>query len=203
LHLGREFHQRWGLIEMPQRVWLIAAERPATKPTHQAEIFRLPTCRGLALCLAIVVAACAYHQDEGTATTGSPTQSTSVAATSGSSGQSAAPATCDMIDRFSRTSFMAADQNHDGVVDEAEFAADAAAAFAAADKNHSYRLTQSDFPNAPPGRFELLNTSHSGYLTFNELMQTKMAEFHQADTNGDGALSLDEVIQFNRRQAGC
>jgi hypothetical protein len=157
----------------------------------------------LALSLAAIVSACAYHQGQGTATTAPPTQSVSIAAMSGSSGQSGGPVTCEMIDRFSRISFMAADQNHDGVIDEAEFAADAAAAFAAADKNHSYRLTASDFPNAPPGRFQLLNTSHSGYVTFNELMKTKMAEFHQADTNGDGTLSLDEVIQFNRRQAGC
>jgi hypothetical protein len=207
---GKRISPPVGTIEMPQRVWQTAAERAAAMPALRTEIRGRPTGRRLVLCLAVIVSACAYHQGQGSATTASPPmqstgQSTgvSIAAMSGSSGRSSAPVTCDTIDRFSRASFMAADQNHDGVIDEAEFAADAAAAFAAADKDHSYRLTAADFPNAPPDRFQLLNTSHSGYVTFNQLMQTKMAEFHQADTNGDGALTLDEVIQFNRRQAGC
>lgn len=153
------------------------------------------TCRGLAVCLVVAVSACASSGDERAAsptTTATPT-----------SALSAEQSRCDALARFSRMTFIAADRNHDGVIDEAEYVGDAAAAFAGEDVNRDYKLSRSELPDAPSGSFDRLNASHSGALTFDELMQAKMAEFQRADTNGDGVLSIDEVMRFNAQQGGC
>src|SRR5690349_12849024 len=125
--------------------------------------------RSLAVCVLAAASACSSSGDQRAA---SPT----AAATPVSTQQSA----CDAIVRFSRITFIAADRNHDGVIDEAEYVGDVAAAFAGEDVNRNYQLTRSELPEAPSGTFERLNTSHSGALTFNELMQAKMAEFQRA-----------------------
>ena len=146
---------------------------------------------GLAVCLVVAVSACASREDE------------RAAATPPAPSQSAEQSVCKTIARFRRITFMAADRNHDGVVDEAEYVGDVAAAFAGEDVNRNYQLTRSELPEAPSGTFERINTSHTGALTFNELMQAKMEEFQRADLNKDGVLTLQEVTRFNAQQGGC
>jgi Ca2+-binding EF-hand superfamily protein len=152
-------------------------------------MFVLVTQRAFALGLGFFLCACASGMDQ-------------QAAAPQGSGSSANPA-CENLMQFSRITFAAADQNRDGVIDEAEFASDVAAAFAGQDANHDEKLTQSELAGAPPGTFERLNTSHTGALTFKEVRQAKLAEFQRADTNGDGVLSWSEVEQYNARQGGC
>ena len=153
------------------------------------------TRRGLAVCLVVAVSACASSRDERAA---SPTTMATLM-----SAQSAEQSDCGALSRFSRMTFIAADRNHDGVIDEAEYAGDVVAAFAGEDANLDNQLSRSELPDAPSGTFDRLNSSHSGALTVKELMQAKMAEFQRADTNGDGVLSIDEVTRFNAQQGGC
>jgi hypothetical protein len=150
----------------------------------------LLTGRGFVVCLAITASACASSEAERTA-----------AAPAGS--QTAALSPCDSIARFTRISFIAADRNNDGVVDEAEYASDAAGAFAGEDRNHDYQLSRSELPDAPPGTFDRIDSDRSGTISFKELMQMKLDEFQRADTNKDGVLSVVEVTRFNAGQGGC
>jgi hypothetical protein len=147
-------------------------------------------CRGLAICLAAVVSACAATGGDRETATATPTQSSNVSG-------------CEAVARFSRISFIAADRNNDGVIDEAEFASDVAAAFAGEDKDLDGQLTRAELPDAPSGSFERVTASRGGAVTFKELMAAKMAEFERADTNNDGVLSIVEVARFNARQEGC
>jgi hypothetical protein len=148
------------------------------------------TCRVLAICLAAVTSACASGGSEREAASGAPTQASSASG-------------CETVARFSRISFVAADRNNDGVINEAEFAADAAAAFAGEDKDHDGRLTRAELPGAPSGAVERVSATNSDVITFKDLMAAKMAQFDRADTNKDGVLSIVEVTQFNERQGVC
>ena len=149
----------------------------------------VPAHRILAIPVVVLVSACASGGEE---RSGAP------AATAPS--QSAA---CSSLAQFSRATLIAADTNGDGVIDEAEFARDAAAAYSGEDRNRDYRLTRSELPEAPSGAFERMDSNRDGALSFAEVRRAKLAEFEQADTNKDGVLSLDEVTRFNAQHGGC
>jgi hypothetical protein len=157
---------------------------------------------GLAVSLVAVASACTSERNEWS---GAPQTSAGSAGAyeAGAYGSAPGSSGCEIIKRFSKVSFIAADRNHDGVVDEAEYAGDAAAAFAGEDSNLDSQLTQNELPGAPAGSFQRINVSHNGAVTFKEVMQMKLSEFQSADTNGDGVLTLAEVTQFNMRQGGC
>jgi hypothetical protein len=144
------------------------------------------TRKALAASLVLIASACASGGDERAAATPTPAQSDA----------------CVTLMQFSRTTFIAADQNRDGVIDEAEFASDVAAAFAGEDRNSDYQLAQAELPEAPSGTFERIDSDRSGALSFKELVQAKMGEFQRADANGDGVLSIGEVMRFNAAQHG-
>ena len=146
--------------------------------------------RGIVVCITVGVCACADQEQRTEVAQAAPTQY------SGSS-------VCETVSTFSKASFVAADRNNDGVIDEAEFVADAAGAFAGQDHDGDYQLTRAELPTAPAGSFETRDSDRSGTLTFPELMRTKAADFQRADINGDGVLSEIEVAQFNARQGGC
>jgi EF hand len=148
--------------------------------------------RLFAMALAAALSACASGPDERPAGSGAAT----------APAQSAGRSGCNALAQFSRTSFLAADQNRDGKVDEAEFASDVAAAFAGEDRNMDYQLARAELPEAPSGSFERVDSDRSGALSFKEVTQAKMAEFQRADANADGALSMDEVMRFNAAQHG-
>jgi Ca2+-binding EF-hand superfamily protein len=146
------------------------------------------TRKALAVSLALIASGCASGGDEraaAPATTPAPAQSA-----------------CVTLMQFSRTTFVAADENRDGVIDEAEFASDVAAAFAGEDRNRDYQLARAELPEAPSGTFERIDSDRSDVLSFKELMQAKMGEFQRADANGDGVLSISEVMRFNAAQHG-
>ncbi len=145
--------------------------------------------KALTVSLAILISACASGGDE------------HVAAPAATPASVQSPA-CVTLMQFSRTTFTAADQNRDGVIDEAEFASDVAAAFAGEDRNRDYQLARAELSEAPSGTFERIDSDRSGSLSFKELMQAKLQEFQRADANGDGVLSISEVMRFNAAQHG-
>lgn len=150
---------------------------------------------GLVLCFVALASACVDSGNE---------PRTAAAATAQPDAASARAASdCRAIARFSRISFIAADLNGDGVIDEAEFASDIAAAFAGEDKDLDRCLTRAELPDAPSGAFERINPHDGSSFTFRELMAAKLVEFDRADANRDGVLSIGEVSRFNARQDGC
>jgi hypothetical protein len=183
-------------------VWKIQASSPPAieidcRSASREQVGDVPmplllTCRSFAVCLAIAASACAPGGDERAA---NPTTTPATAQSSGSSD-------CETLARFSRVSFIAADRNGEGVIDEAEFARDVAAAFAGEDRDSDHRLTRSELPEAPSGAFERLDSDRSGYLSFDEIMQAKLDEFQRVDTNRDDVLSISEVTRFNAAQHG-
>ena len=150
----------------------------------------VPVRKILAIPVVLLVSGCASGSDE---------RAAAPAATPTPAAQSTA---CPSLTQFSKATFLAADRNGDGVIDEGEFAADAAAAFSGEDQNRDYRLARSELPEAPSGSFERLDANGDGVLSFSELRQAKLSEFQRADTNGDGVLSIGEVTRFNATQTG-
>lgn len=111
---------------------------------------------------------------------------------------------CVSLERFGQVTFAAADNNNDGVIDEAEFAGDIAAGFAALDSNHDGWLDPSDLPEVSRDVFVQLDVDRDGRLSFAEVMRQKMVQFRRADTNQDGFLTVEETLRFNAAQSsGC
>src|SRR5262249_2895616 len=88
---------------------------------------------GLALSLVAVASACTPERDQWSGAPQTSAASGGASGIPGAYGATPGASGCEVIKQFSRMSFLAADRNHDGVVDEAEYAGDAAAAFAGED----------------------------------------------------------------------
>lgn len=99
---------------------------------------------------------------------------------------------------YEHVAFDAADSNGDGIVDEAEFARDAAAGFAGLDRNHDGKLTPAELGPHDPKQFARVDANGDGVLTFPEVMTFKMKAFKAADKNGDGGLSFEEMSESVR-----
>ena len=96
-------------------------------------------------------------------------------------------------------SFLAADTTGDGVVDEAELAADQAKRFAQLDAAGDGSLSPAALSEHDAASFAAIGRDGDGKLSFEEVMAAKMADFTGADANGDGRLSYDEVVRFEAR----
>jgi Ca2+-binding EF-hand superfamily protein len=107
-------------------------------------------------------------------------------------------ASAQMSPEAARAAFDAADANGDGVLDEAELAADAASAFSGLDQNRDYALEPQELVQTVQANgFEGIDTNGDGRLTFDEVMAHKLDQLGQADQNADGVVSLDEALDFN------
>lgn len=93
-------------------------------------------------------------------------------------------------------SFLAADTNGDGLVDEAELTADQAKRFHQLDADQDGLLSTDELAAHDPAAFTALDKNADGKLSFAEVMAGKLPDFARADTGGDGRLSYDEVVQF-------
>lgn len=102
--------------------------------------------------------------------------------------------------KTSDLSFMAADTNGDGLVDEAELTADQAKRFHKLDTSGDGFLTPDELAVHDETRFAQIDKNHDGRLSFTEVMQAKLIDFGAADTNGDGRLSYDEIVVFEARK---
>jgi hypothetical protein len=113
------------------------------------------------------------------------------------------PASAQMTPDVARAAFDAADANGDGVLDEAELAADAASAFSGLDQNRDYALEPQEFDQTVQANgFEGIDADGDGRLTFDEVMAHKLDQLGQADQNADGVISLDEALDFNEAPQG-
>ncbi len=101
---------------------------------------------------------------------------------------------------YEHVAFDAADTNGDSLVDEAEFARDAAAGFAGLDRNHDGKLTPAELGPHDPKQFSRVDANNDGVLKFPEVMTFKMKAFKAADKNGDGALSFEEMVESVKAQ---
>jgi EF-hand domain pair len=113
------------------------------------------------------------------------------------------PALAQMSPDVARAAFDAADANGDGVLDEAELAADAASAFSGLDGNRDYALEPQEFEQTLQANgFGQIDTDGDGQLTFDEVMAHKLDQLARADQNADGVVSLDEALDFNEAPQG-
>lgn len=101
----------------------------------------------------------------------------------------------DLGPAFQKVAFDAADTDGDGLVSEAEFTRDAAAAFAGLDGNRDRKLTPAELGPHDPAQFKQVDANGDGVLTFKEVMTFKMKAFEAGDTTGDGKLSYGEMVE--------
>jgi hypothetical protein len=115
----------------------------------------------------------------------------------------AVPAMAQMDPPYVREAFDAADTNGDGVIDEAEYAADAVSAFAGLDGNGDRILEPGEFDGTVDATlFDQIDGDGDGALSFDEVKAYKMDQFEEADRNGDAALSFDEALEFQAAGGG-
>lgn len=98
--------------------------------------------------------------------------------------------------RTGELSFLAADTNGDGLIDEAELTADQAKRFRQLDADRNGLLSPGELSEHDPAAFTALDTNGDGQLSFSEVMAGKLSDFARADGSGDGRLSYDEVVKF-------
>jgi len=109
--------------------------------------------------------------------------------------QTAAPST-----KTDEMSFLAADTNGDGLVDEAELAADQAKRFKQLDASGDGFLTPDELDAHTAAMFAAIDRNGDGKLSFIEVMTAKMNDFKRADVNGDGRVSYQEIVVFEGKQ---
>jgi hypothetical protein len=100
-------------------------------------------------------------------------------------------------EEHSTRSFLAADTNSDGVVDEAEFGADVAASFAAVDSNHDGRLSADEIGPDLYHEIEEEDLDGDGYIDMSEVIEVKARAFNIADKDDNGMLELHETIEYD------
>ncbi len=102
--------------------------------------------------------------------------------------------TLQVTDQLQRAVFHAADLNGDGVIDEAELAADAVAAFVGVDATGDTGRTLDELVGVSPEAFASVDANADGRIDLEELRLAKLAAFNTADRDQDGTLSLDELL---------
>ena len=108
--------------------------------------------------------------------------------------------TVEPSNRTDEMSFMAADTNGDGLVDEAELAADQAKRFKRLDANGDGFLTPDELETHEAIAFAAIDASKDDKISFAEAMSAKMSAFARADTNHDGRISWEEIVVFEGQQ---
>jgi Ca2+-binding EF-hand superfamily protein len=97
----------------------------------------------------------------------------------------------------SELAFELADQDGDGVINEAELASDTAAGFAGLDANGDESLEGNELKPHDPADFDRVDADGDGRLSFREVMTNKLKVLDEADANGDGVLSKEEVVKYD------
>lgn len=97
----------------------------------------------------------------------------------------------------SELAFELADQDGDGVINEAETASDTAAGFAGLDTDGDQYLKADELEAHDPEAFIRIDVDGDGRLSFKEVMNNKLKVIDEADANGDGVLSKEEVVNYD------
>lgn len=106
----------------------------------------------------------------------------------------AGAASLQVTDQLQRAVFSAADLNNDGVIDEAELAADAVAAFVGLNATGDNGRTIDELVGITPEQFAAVDANADGRIDLEELRLSKLAAFNAADRDKDGALTIDELL---------
>ncbi|MEZ5903716.1 MAG: EF-hand domain-containing protein [Geminicoccaceae bacterium] len=106
----------------------------------------------------------------------------------------AGAASLQVTDQLQRAVFDAADLNGDGVIDEAELAADAVAAFVGLNATGDNGRTIDELVGVTPEAFASVDANADGRIDLEELRLAKLAAFNAADRDQDGALTIDELL---------
>ncbi|TQV72557.1 hypothetical protein FKG95_25635 [Denitrobaculum tricleocarpae] len=93
-----------------------------------------------------------------------------------------------------RAAFEAADQNGDGLIDEAELAHDTIEGFVAIDSDGNRSLESGELGADFQDAIAPMDGDGNGSLSFEEVMKRKLNQFKQADSNADGTLTIEEVL---------
>ncbi len=106
----------------------------------------------------------------------------------------AGAATLQVTDQLQRAVFKAADLNGDGVIDEAELAADSVAAFVGLNATGDTGRTIDELVGVSPEAFATIDANADGRIVLEELRLAKLAAFNAADRDQDGVLTIDELL---------
>ncbi len=114
----------------------------------------------------------------------------------------AGPAAAERLvvtEQLERAAFRAADLDGDGLLDEAELAADVVAAFIALDRNGDGVLTPDELVGVSAAAFARIDIDASGTIELEELRLRKLNDFAGADRDLDGRVSMAEMLFRPRR----
>lgn len=103
-------------------------------------------------------------------------------------------ASLQVTDQLQRAVFDAADLNGDGVIDEAELAADAVAAFVRLNTTGDNGRTIDELVGVSPEAFASVDANADGRIDLEELRLAKLAAFNAADRDQDGLLTIEELL---------
>ena len=106
----------------------------------------------------------------------------------------AGAASLQVTDQLQRAVFDAADLNGDGVIDEAELAADAVAAFVGLNATGDNGRTIDELVGVTPEAFATVDANADGRIDLEELRLAKLTAFNAADRDQDGALTIEELL---------
>ena len=104
-----------------------------------------------------------------------------------------------ITEQLERAAFRAADLDGDGLLDEAELAADVVAAFVALDRDGNGVLTPDELVGVSEAAFARIDIDGSGSIEIEELRLRKLNDFASADRDLDGRVSMAEMIFRPRR----
>jgi Ca2+-binding EF-hand superfamily protein len=104
-----------------------------------------------------------------------------------------------ITEQLERAAFRAADLDGDGLLDEAELAADVIAAFVALDRDGNGVLTPDELVGVSEAAFARIDIDGSGTIELEELRLRKLNDFASADRDLDGRVSMTEMIFRPRR----
>jgi len=109
---------------------------------------------------------------------------------------------------LSRSSFMQADLNQDGVISLDEFHKDIVRGFHALDFDRDGYISESDIRSLPDRAhvrvlermIRRADADKDGKLSFAEVVKVRMGDFDDADTDKDARISLSEALSFDARR---
>jgi Ca2+-binding EF-hand superfamily protein len=105
----------------------------------------------------------------------------------------AAPAAAQVNADPAPDRFDAADTNHDGKVDRAEYDGFIAELVLLYDVDRDGRLSRAELATArDPAKFDTIDANHDGFLTLQEIDAYSDSDFAVLDANGDGAIDRSE-----------
>jgi Ca2+-binding EF-hand superfamily protein len=104
-----------------------------------------------------------------------------------------------ITEQLERAMFRAADLDGDGLLDEAELAADVIAAFVALDANGDGVLTPDELIGVSEATFARIDSNGDGVISLDEVRLHKLNAFAAADRDMSGQVSMAEMLFRTRR----